>query len=87
VERRIKAMAARAVTVVGVDGINEDGAAFVRRLRDRRKLKGMEREDGEDIPVETGAEREERLRIDASRRGIAAQMDHGAACRCDWGVS
>lgn len=37
VERRIKALAARAVAVVGVDGINEDGAAFVRRLRDRRE--------------------------------------------------
>lgn len=37
VERRIKALAARVVAVVGVDGINEDGVAFVRRLRDRRE--------------------------------------------------
>ena len=37
VERRIKALAARAVAVVGIEGINEDGAAFVRRLRDRRE--------------------------------------------------
>lgn len=36
VERRIKALAAHAASVVGIDGVNEDGAAFVRRLRQHR---------------------------------------------------
>lgn len=37
VERRIKALATRLVVDVGIDGINVDGAAFVRRLRANRQ--------------------------------------------------
>lgn len=37
VERRIKALASRAVRLVGIEGVNEDGAAFVRRLRQHRE--------------------------------------------------
>lgn len=37
VERRIKALAARMATSVGIAGVNEEGAAFVRRLRDHRE--------------------------------------------------
>ncbi len=37
VERRIKAIAVQLTQEIGVDGLNEDGAAFVRRLRLRRE--------------------------------------------------
>jgi integrase len=37
VERRIKAIAAQLSKVVGIQGLNEDGAAFVRRLRLHRE--------------------------------------------------
>lgn len=37
VERRIKALAAQLSKVVGIQGLNEDGAAFVRRLRLHRE--------------------------------------------------
>lgn len=52
VERRIKALALRAVSVVGIEGINEDGAAFVRRLRLHREavlaaLEVLKHEDDE----------------------------------------
>lgn len=33
VERRIKALARNAATIAGIEGLNEDGAGFVRRLR------------------------------------------------------
>lgn len=33
VERRIKAIAVQLTKVVGIDGLKEEGAAFVRRLR------------------------------------------------------
>lgn len=36
VERRIKALAARVAASVGISGLNEDGVAFVRRLRANR---------------------------------------------------
>lgn len=36
VERRIKSVARRLTTIVGIEGLNEDGAAFVRRLRTHR---------------------------------------------------
>jgi integrase len=37
VERRIKAIAAQLTKVVGIQGLNEEGAAFVRRLRIHRE--------------------------------------------------
>ena len=37
VERRIKALAVRIARRVAIDGLNEDGAAFVRRLRAHRE--------------------------------------------------
>jgi len=37
VELRVKAVAARSSRDVGVDGLNEGGTAFVRRLRQRRE--------------------------------------------------
>jgi len=37
VERRIKTLAAHLTKVVGVQGLNEEGTAFVRRLRNHRK--------------------------------------------------
>lgn len=45
VERRVKAVAARLSRDVGVDGLNEGGTAFVRRLRQRREaiLAALER--------------------------------------------
>ncbi len=36
VERRIKAIAVRLSQVAGIEGLNEDGAAFVRRLRQHK---------------------------------------------------
>jgi len=36
VERRIKSVAQRLASIVGIQGVNEDGAAFVRRLRTHR---------------------------------------------------
>ncbi|WP_258231357.1 site-specific integrase [Achromobacter pulmonis] len=36
VERRIKAVARRLTKIIGIDGLNEDGAAFVSRLRRHR---------------------------------------------------
>jgi integrase len=36
VERRIKSIATRLSTTVGIDGLNEEGAAFVHRLRQHR---------------------------------------------------
>ena len=37
VERRVKGIAARLSAEVGVDGLNEGGTAFVRRLRRKRE--------------------------------------------------
>lgn len=47
VERRVKGIAARLSTEVGVPGLNEGGAAFVRRLRLKRDaiLSALERFD------------------------------------------
>jgi integrase len=50
VERRIKSVAVQLTQVVGVDGLKEDGAAFVRRLRQHRDAILVALADFEPLP-------------------------------------
>ncbi|ODS70819.1 MAG: integrase [Bordetella sp. SCN 67-23] len=52
VERRIKSVATRVASVVGIKGLNEDGAAFVRRLRLHRAAVLAALDDIGELPLQ-----------------------------------